>query len=447
MYGAASTDLDLGYGRRVERVLSQRELNRALLARQLLLERGRTTLPRSLERIGGIQAQYAPSMYVGLWSRLDGLEREALTRALERRVVVQATLLRATIHLVSRPTTGRSPWRSASRRRAWWLRVNRITDDRPLRIAARKLRRALADGPLPWKEIQQLLGEQARGVGLFLDLVRVPPSGTWERRRADLYAAAEDWVGPEDVGEREARDLVVRRYLSGFGPARAGEIGDWAGLDMKDLAPSLERLDLRRFRDEEGKELLDLPRAPLPDPDTPVPPRFLPTWDATLLVHARGTQILPEQYRSRIFSTKAPNSFPHVPGRRRRSRGRGATRKAGSRSRRSIGSTRGRSASGGEAEPRKSGRRRACPRRLGAPDLAGAAEDLADVRVERQRTGEPRVRVEAHQRVGAEVAQPDDVRVVDVDRVGLRLRAGQAPLAPAPRRRVVPAEACRRPTR
>ena len=293
----------------MERVLTQPELNRALLARQLLLERGRTPIPRALERIGGIQAQYAPSMYVGVWSRLDGLERAALTRALERRTVVQATLLRATIHLVSKADYW--PFAVAIRepRRAWWLRVNRIGDPRPLQAAAGKLRRALAEGPLRWKEIQVLLGEQARGVGFFVDLVRVPPSGTWERRRADLYAAAEDWVGPEDVEEPDARDLVVRRYLSGFGPARATQIADWAGLDMKDVAPSLDRLELRRFRDQEGKELIDLPRAPLPDADTPAPPRFLPTWDATLLVHARRSQILPEQYRPRIFSTKTPNSF------------------------------------------------------------------------------------------------------------------------------------------
>jgi hypothetical protein len=293
----------------VERVLTQRELNRALLARQLLLERGRGTIPRTLERVGGIQAQYAPSMYVGLWSRLEGFEREALTRALERRTVVQGTLLRATIHLVSRVDYW--PFAVAIRetRRAWWLRVNRIADARPLLAAAERLKQALEDGPLRWKEIQLLLGEQARGVGICLDLVRVPPSGTWERPRADLYTAAEVWLGPADVDEADARDRVVRRYLAGFGPARRTEIADWAGLDVKDISPSLERLELRRFRDEQGKELVDLPRAPIPDPDTPAPPRFLPTWDATLLVHARRTQILPEEYRPRIFNTKAPHSF------------------------------------------------------------------------------------------------------------------------------------------
>ena len=280
-----------------------------MLARQSLLDRASLPIPRVLERIGGIQAQYAPAMYIGLWSRLEGFERAALTRALERKTVVQGTLMRATIHLVSR----RDYWPFAmairAPRHAWWLRVNRVSDPRPLHAAARKLRRALAGGPLRWKEVQQLLGEEARGVGFHVDLVRVPPSGTWERRRADLYAAAEDWIGPENVGEAEARDLVVRRYLTGFGPARRTEIAGWAGLDVTDIAPSLVRLRLRRFRDEEGKELVDLPRAPLPDPETPAPPRFLPTWDATLLVHARRTQILPEEYRPRIFNTKAPNSF------------------------------------------------------------------------------------------------------------------------------------------
>jgi hypothetical protein len=187
--------------------------------------------------------------------------------------------------------------------------VNKVSDPRPLQAAARELRRALAGGPLRWREVQELLGENARGVGFHVDLVRVPPSGTWERRRAELYAAAEDWVGPENVEEAEARELVVRRYLAGFGPARPTEIADWAGLDVKDIAPSLERLRLRRFRDEEGKELVDLPRAPLPVPETPAPPRFLPTWDATLLVHARRTQILPEEYRPRIFGIKTPQSF------------------------------------------------------------------------------------------------------------------------------------------
>jgi hypothetical protein len=161
------------------------------------------------------------------------------------------------------------------------------------------------------KELEQLLGGRAEtpGIGMFLPLVRVPPSGTWERRRADLVAAAEDWIGREEVDLDDARALIVKRYLAGFGPARKNEIADWASLNVADVTAALERLELRRFRDEAGKELVDLPRAPMPDPDTPAPPRFLPTWDATLLVHARRTQILPEEYRPRIFGIKTPHSF------------------------------------------------------------------------------------------------------------------------------------------
>jgi DNA glycosylase AlkZ-like len=292
------------------RVLSTRELNRAVLARQLLLERSRLSIPRALERIGGVQAQYAPSMYIGLWSRLAGFERAALTRALRRRTVVQGTLMRATIHLVS----ARDYWPFAvgirAERRDWWLRVHRHQPDEATHAAAaRRLGRALADGPLRRREIQELLGKaNAAGVGLWLDLVRVPPSGTWEQRRADLYGSAERWLGAENATPPEGLDRLTTRYLAGFGPAAAVDIADWAGVGVRALAPAFDRLPLRRFLGEDGKELLDLPRAPLPDPATPAPVRLLPTWDSTLLVHARRAAIVREPHRALIFNTKTPQS-------------------------------------------------------------------------------------------------------------------------------------------
>ncbi len=294
-----------------ERVLTERELNRALLARQLLLERARSPLPRALERIGGIQAQYAPSMYIGLWSRVDGFERAQLTRALERRSVVQGTLLRATIHLVS--AADYWPWTTAIRdgRREWWIKAHRgRANASSVAAAARPLRKQLSKGAMHTKEIEELIGrDEALGVGVFLDLVRVPPSGTWERRRADIYAAAEDWLGPPDkIGREDAVELLVRRYLGGFGPAPKKDIANWAGLSAAEVGRAVDRLDPRRFQDESGRELLDLPRAPLPDAETPAPVRFLPVWDATLLVHARRTQILPEKYRARVFNVKTPHS-------------------------------------------------------------------------------------------------------------------------------------------
>ena len=178
--------------------------------------------------------------------------------------------------------------------------------------AARTLRRRLAqDGQLRRAEIEELLGKsRAGGVGLWLDLVRAPPSGTWERRRADLFALAEDWIGPPEGTVRAATEQLVRRYLAGFGPASAKDVASFTGLTATTLRPVLAGLALERFRAEDGEELLDVPGASLPDPETPAPPRFLPTWDATLLVHARRTGLLPEEHRPKLFSTKTPHSFP-----------------------------------------------------------------------------------------------------------------------------------------
>ena len=292
------------------RTLTQRELNRALLARQMLLERVSAPIPRVLERMGGLQAQYAPSMYIGLWSRVEGLERDAVTRGLERRSIVQGSMMRATIHLVSK----RDYWPFVVGIAAGCAEVvaantwRRHVTKQQVAANDRKVRRALSGSTLSRAEIEQILGQRLGLAGLFLDLVRVPPSGTWERRRADLYALAEDWVGPEDASEDEGIDHLVRRYLQGFGPARPTEIADWASLDVSTTKRALERLDLRRFQDEQGKELVDLPRLPLPDADTPAPARLLPVWDATLLVHCRRTQILPERYRPRVFNVKTPHS-------------------------------------------------------------------------------------------------------------------------------------------
>jgi hypothetical protein len=294
------------------RTLTRRELNRALLARQLLLERGRLPLPEALERVGGIQAQYVPSMYVGVWSRLEGFERADLTGALERREVVQGTLMRSTIHLVSRADYWPLAIAVRAARREHWLRVYPEPTGRATAAAARRLRRELAGGSLRRAEVEALLGkDRARGIHQWLDIVRVPPSGTWERRRADLYAAAADWIGEPQVSERDAMDILVRRYLAGFGPATRKDVASFTGLSLTTLGRVLGRLELRTFRSEEtGEELLDVPDGALPEPDATAPPRFLPTWDATLLVHARRTGLLREEHRPRIFNTKSPHSFP-----------------------------------------------------------------------------------------------------------------------------------------
>ena len=300
-----------------ERVLTPRELNRALLARQLLLERAAMPLTRALERVAGLQTQYAPSGYVGLFARLRGFERGALTRALERRQAVQATLMRSTIHLVS----ARDYWpfaaATAGGRREWFLRVARHQVAGPhMEEAAAILRRRLLGGPVRASELRRLLEAAGipaiawAGLGHWLPMVRVPPSGTWEHRRADLYGLAEDWLGQADAAEDKGLARLLSRYLGAFGPATLREAAGWAGVPLSRLQPVAERMELRALRDHRGGRLLDVPQAPLPQAQTPAPVRFLPTWDATLLAHARRSQVLPEAYRPLVFNARTPHSVP-----------------------------------------------------------------------------------------------------------------------------------------
>jgi hypothetical protein len=290
-----------------------------VLARQLLLERARLPLTGAIERMAGVQAQYAPSAYIGLWSRLEGFALGDLTRALERRRVVQGTLMRMTIHIVSARDHPLFAAGTRASRREWWLRSHRRrVGEVDMGAVAALVREALAGGPRHRDELVELLrphdptGTPAvwNGAGAWVDLVRVPPSGTWERRRADLFAAAEDWLGGSAADEEEGREHLLRRYLRAFGPAQIAEAADWAGLQIAPMRAAAERLTLRRFRDEEERELVDLPRAPLPGGDVPAPVRYLPTWDAALLVHARRSQILPERFRPLVFHTKTPHSVP-----------------------------------------------------------------------------------------------------------------------------------------
>jgi hypothetical protein len=275
--------------------------------------------------MGGIQAQYAPSSYVALWSRLAGFERDDLTNALVKRSLIQATMLRGTIHLVSRRDYW--PWRAAVRAGdlRWLPRARPWVTPQRTRAANLKLRRALADGPRRAAELIESVGREA-WLASDLDLVRVPPSGTWERRRADLYALAKDWVGPDDADEEEGRHLLVRRYLAAFGPATIADIRSWSRLGREEAERALEAIGPRHFRDERGKALLDLPRAPLPDPETPAPPRFLPTWDCAppgaCPANGRPARGVPPpdlQHQAAVLDE-------HLPARRRR-RGRVALRR------------------------------------------------------------------------------------------------------------------------
>lgn len=301
-------------------VLTARRLNRALLARQHLLERRDAPLTQVIDEIGGLQTQYAPSGYISLWSRMSGFRRADLTRAMEARKAIHGTLMRVTIHTVG--ATDYWPIVAAIRRsrQQWMLRVTASQRNGiDLESAAAALRSTMKDGPMRAREVSSEMtsrGFPRQAVGwasLWVDIVRIPPSGTWERRANDLYELAERWLPPDTQpgglpSEEEGIRLLVERYLGAFGPARLTDFSDWAGIPIRLTREAARGIELRHFQDEHGHELVDLPDAPLPDPGTPAPVRFLPVWDATLLVHCRRTLILPEDLRPRVFNIRTPQS-------------------------------------------------------------------------------------------------------------------------------------------
>jgi Winged helix DNA-binding domain len=294
------------------RTLTAGERNRALLARQLLLERSPLSIVEALKQLGGLQTQYAPSGYVGLWSRLRSFRREELTSALEDRSVIQATLMRVTIHTVARADFW--PF-AAGVRRARQVAASRIRTlprEAELRAKADEIRLALADGPKSVKELGAVAAGFLGTVGTWVDLVRVPPSGTWEHRRADRLGLAETWVGPCDATEEEGLTELVRSCLRGFGPATWAQLAGWAGVPVAEIKRGAAYLALVPYRDEAGRPLIDLPDAPLPDEDTPAPVRFLGHFETALLAHFRATRILPEEHRPRIFSIRNPFSVGTV---------------------------------------------------------------------------------------------------------------------------------------
>ena len=293
------------------RVLSLRELNRATLARQLLLERRRMPVPRAIERLAGLQAQWPPSPYVALWSRLDAFNRDRLTRALLRRQVVKATVMRITLHLLS----ARDYVLFAGALKAPWVeqltrRLERMGLDVDVPALADQALALMADGPRSRSEVLEVFGSTGDQpwfvwtlVQAELGLVRTPDSATWRQTVGRVaYIPAETWLGRRpDPGPRALVHLV-RRYLGAFGPASRADLAQWSGLPVRTLSPALGALEpLRRFRDESGRELLDLPRMPLPRADFPAPVRFLPQWDSSLLAYDIRERILPEVYRKTVI--------------------------------------------------------------------------------------------------------------------------------------------------
>ena len=289
-----------------ERLLSLRELNRATLARQLLLERRRLSPLAVIERLVGMQAQWAPAPYVGIWTRVARFRRETLERALLRGHVLKPTVMRGTLHLVTArdyPT-----FFSALRDYLWWSDpASGEVGER----AAPALRLLYADGAKPWAVAREHL-EHEHGVteeltrrrAWYVSRIRghvlhAPETALWRVRQQTLYAAVPE---PEEIDVQAARRELVRRYLGAFGPASRADIADWSGMRIRDFVPALDTLEpLRHFADESGRLLIDVPRAPLPRPDTAAPVRFLPKWDNVLLGFADRRRVLPEDYRKLVI--------------------------------------------------------------------------------------------------------------------------------------------------
>jgi hypothetical protein len=300
-----------------ERVLTVRELNRTLLARQLLLRRARLSVPKAIERVGALQAQWPPSPYVSLWSRLEGFERDQLTRAVERRRVVKSTLMRTTLHLVSAADYLAYAGLLLERRfEAVARRLGNLSEDIEVDIdrLAHEIVVHTTERPRTRPELLELLGQPQLEVSerqpwlvwhqlaARAALVHAPPSSRWRKNTSGVtFVPAAVWLGSEGARDAAAARHLLRRYLAAFGPATRADIAQWTGLPVSAFEPALETLPLRRFRDEEGRHLFDLPRAPLLPATVDAPPRFLPMWDSTLLAHADRRRILPEPYRTTVI--------------------------------------------------------------------------------------------------------------------------------------------------
>ncbi|WP_261808551.1 winged helix DNA-binding domain-containing protein [Nonomuraea sp. C10] len=298
----------------VRTVLGERALNRATLARQLLLDRADLPVTGAVAHLCGLQAQEPQEPFVGLWSRLRAFEPAALSGLLVRRRVVRVHLMRRTVHLVT-----------AGDVLAWRARHDAMLRQRVLGVYRRELagvdldelaaagRAVMADGePRSMAEVVEALagrwpepGRRALGemvISALVPVAQAPPRGLWRARAGVRNVLLSSWLGREidphaPDGSDPVGQALVRRYLAAFGPAATADLRAWSGLAGLPGAVAAVREELVSFRDERGRELLDLPDAPRPDPDTPAPVRFLPAFDNAILgYHARG-RIIDDAHR------------------------------------------------------------------------------------------------------------------------------------------------------
>ncbi|GAA0342712.1 winged helix DNA-binding domain-containing protein [Actinoallomurus spadix] len=299
-----------------EGVLGRRALNRALLARQMLLVRETMPAVRTVEHLIAMQAQAPLAPYVGLWTRLAGFRTEDLADRIEGRDLVRVALIRGTIHLVSaadclelrplvQPVLDRA-LKTGYSRHLTGLDLEEvesagraIVEERPRTFA--DLGAALAEH-LPERDP----GALTAVVRTQVPLVQLPPRGMWGRGGQAVHTSAESWLG-RPLSAAPSPEAMVLRYLAAYGPASVKDLQSWSGLTRQREVVDRLRPRLLSLRDEKGTELLDLPDAPRPGPETPAPPRFLPEYDNLLRSHADRTRVLPEEHRRRLAT---PNDSP-----------------------------------------------------------------------------------------------------------------------------------------
>lgn len=296
-------------------VLSTRALNRATLARQLLLDRADVPVRDAVAHLGGLQAQEPQEPFVGLWSRLRGFVPAGLSDLLTGRQVVRSHLMRRTVHLVT-----------ADDALAWRARHDAMLRQRTLGAYRRELdgvdldelaaagRAVLADGePRSMSQLARAVagrwpapGTRALGetlVAALVPVVQLPPRGLWRTKAGVRNVPLSSWLGREiDPLSPDGSDPVgramLRRYLAAFGPAATADLRAWSGLAGLPAAVAATRGELVTFRDERGRELLDLPEAPRPDPETPAPVRFLPAFDNAVLGYHDRSRIIDDAHRA-----------------------------------------------------------------------------------------------------------------------------------------------------
>ena len=268
----------------------------------MLLERKRLSPTAVIERLVGVQAQWPPAPYVGIWTRTTSFKRQALERELAQGRIVKATAMRQTLHLVT--------LRDYALIRAAMSETNFPWQSELAGRLAPSVRKLATGGPVASADAVAYLERNHRLAGISArrawraarvraHLVHHHETALWRARPEGRYVTVDE---PEALVPLEARAELIRRYLAAFGPSSLRDVVQWSMLHVPELKASLELLEpLRRFRDEQGRELLDVARAPLPDPDIPAPVRFLPKWDNLLLAWADRTRVLPEQYRKRVI--------------------------------------------------------------------------------------------------------------------------------------------------